>query len=66
MPAAAEKVAIDCTGYRCEMDKEVDLIIAGVEKRKDVIDAFIALQGAQEQMWVEFRDEHYDFSGIDT
>jgi len=60
MPAE-EKSAIDCTGYRCEMDREVDLIIAGVEKRKDVIDKFIEMQGNHEKDWKEFVAENYDF-----
>ncbi len=60
MPAA-EKSAIDCTGYRCEMDREVDLIIAGVEKRRDVIDEFVAMQGNHEKDWKEFVARNYDF-----
>lgn len=58
---ASKKVAIDCTGYRCEMDREVDLIIAGVEDREDVIDEFIKLQGEQEKDWQKFVEKHYDF-----
>jgi len=61
MSHAAEKVAIDCTGYRCEMDREVDLIIAGVESREDVIADFIKLQGDQEKAWLKFVDKNYDF-----
>jgi len=60
---AAKKAAIDCTGYRCEMDREVDLIIAGVEVRQDVIDKFVALQQSQEKDWLEFVAENYDFNG---
>lgn len=60
MPAA-EKSAIDCTGYRCEMDREVDLIVAGVETRDNVIEKFIALQQSQEKDWLEFVKENYDF-----
>lgn len=55
------KSAIDCTGYRCEMDNEVDLIIAGVEDREDVVDEFIKLQGDQEKMWLKFVEKNYDF-----
>jgi len=61
MSHAAKKAAIDCTGYRCEMDREVDLIIAGVEDREDVIDEFIKLQGEQEKMWNKFVDKNHDF-----
>ena len=61
MSHAAKKAAIDCTGYRCEMDKEVDLIIAGVEDREDVIDEFIKLQRDQEKMWNKFVDKNHDF-----
>jgi len=61
MSHASRKAAIDCTGYRCEMDREVDLIIAGVEDRDDVIDKFIKLQSEQEKQWLEFRNENYDF-----
>jgi len=61
MSHAAKKAAIDCTGYRCEMDKEVDLIIAGVEGREDVIDEFIKLQRDQEKMWNKFVDKNHDF-----
>lgn len=65
MSHASRKAAIDCTGYRCEMDREVDLIIAGVEDREDVIDKFIKLQGKQEKQWLEFVAENYDFSEHD-
>jgi len=58
---ASKKAAIDCTGYRCEMDREVDLIIAGVEDREDVIDEFLKLQGDQEKMWAKFVEKNYDF-----
>jgi len=61
MSHAAKKAAIDCTGYRCEMDSEVDLIIAGVEDREDVIDEFIKLQREQEKMWNKFVDKNHDF-----
>ena len=57
-----EKQAIDCTGYRCEMDREVDLIIAGIEVREDVIEKFIDLQQSQERDWLEFVAENYDFA----
>ena len=59
------KAAIDCTGYRCEMDHEVDLIVAGVEVREDVIAKFIKLQQQGEKDWLEFRAENYDFSDSD-
>jgi len=58
---AQKKAAIDCTGYRCEMDREVDLIIAGVEDREDVIDEFIKLQDDQEKDWQKFVDKNHDF-----
>jgi len=61
MSHGTKKSAIDCTGYRCEMDREVDLIIAGVEDREDVIDEFIALQGKQEKDWLKFVKKHHDF-----
>jgi len=61
MSHGTKKQAIDCTGYRCEMDREVDLIIAGVEDREDVIDAFIKLQRDQEKMWNKFVDKNHDF-----
>jgi len=60
MPAV-EKSAIDCTGYRKEMDNMVDLIVCGVEKRKEVIEEFIELQHAQEMLWMEFTEKNYDF-----
>jgi len=61
MSHGTKKAAIDCTGYRCEMDREVDLIIAGVEDREDVIDEFIKLQREQEKMWNKFVDKNHDF-----
>jgi len=61
MGHAREKAAIDCTGYRCEMDSEVDLITSGVETREDVIADFIKLQGDQEKMWLKFVEKNYDF-----
>ena len=61
MSHAAKKAAIDCTGYRCEMDSEVDLIISGVEDREDVIQEFIKLQGEQEKMWMKLSEKNYDF-----
>ncbi len=65
MSHASRKAAIDCTGYRCEMNREVDLIIAGLEAREDVIATFIELQQAQERDWLEFVAENYDFSDPD-
>jgi len=61
MSHGTKKAAIDCTGYRCEMDREVDLIIAGVEDREDVIDEFIKIQREQEKMWNKFVDKNHDF-----
>ena len=66
MSHASKKAAIDCTGYRCEMDREVDLIIAGVEGREDVIEKFIAMQQSQEKDWLEFVAENYDFDTDDS
>ena len=49
------KAAIDCRGYRCEMDGFVDLSLAGfvdhVEGQR-----FNELQDKQQDMWDEFRD----------
>jgi len=61
MSHAARKAAIDCTGYRKEMDNEVDLIVCGVEDRKKAINEFIELQQEQEKMWLAWRDEWHDF-----
>jgi len=61
MSHGTKKAAIDCNGYRCEMDNEVALIIAGVEDREDVIDEFIKLQRDQEKMWNKFVDKNHDF-----
>jgi len=55
------KAAIDCTGYRCEMDRMVDLIIAGAEDDERIIAEFIKLQGDQEKMWIRFVKKNYDF-----
>ncbi len=55
------KAAIDCTGYRCEMDREVDLIIAGVEDREDVIDEFNEMSSKHEKDWNKFVEKNHDF-----
>lgn len=55
------KAAIDCTGYRCEMDNLVALITCGAEDDEEIITDFIKLQGEQEKMWVKFTEKHYDF-----
>lgn len=60
MPCAAcGKAAIDCTGYRKEMDNMVDLIIAGVVKKDEIVAEFIELQQGQEKGWIEFRAKHF-------
>ena len=56
-----KKAAIDCTGYRCEMDNRVDLIVAQIETDEGIIDEFIKLQGDQEKMWLKFTEKHYGF-----
>ena len=56
MSGARCKAAIDCTGYRCEMDKAVDLIINGFYD-DEAIEAFIKVQRRQEKRWIEWRDE---------
>jgi len=61
MSHAAKKAAIDCTGYRKEMDNQVDLIICGGEDDESIIQDFIKLQGDQEKMWLKFVDKNYDF-----
>ena len=53
---ACAKAAIDCTGYRKEMDNTVDLIIADYYK-PEAVESFRCLQEAQERMWLEWRDE---------
>lgn len=55
------KAAIDCTGYRCEMDKLVTAILCGAEDDPEIIQAFIKLQGEQEKMWHKFTEKHYGF-----
>ena len=51
------KAAIDCTGYRSEMDKTVDLIVAGAYD-DEAIEAFLDLQRTQERLWLRWRDEY--------
>jgi len=55
------KAALDCTGYRCEMDKLVTAILCGAEDDPAIIQDFIKLQGDQEKMWIKFVDKNYDF-----
>lgn len=54
--AAKRKAAIDCTGYRSEMDSAVDLIIADLIDDDDV-ESFIEMQRLQEALWVDWRDK---------
>lgn len=61
MACPACKVAIQCTGYRKEMDGMVDLIVCGEENDKAIIEDFQKLQGAQEMLWKEFTMKHYGF-----
>jgi hypothetical protein len=62
MPCGAKcKAAIDCTGYRCEMDNLVALITCGAEDDEEIIADFIKLQGEQEKMWIKFVEKNYDF-----
>lgn len=56
------KVAIDCTGYRKEMDNAVDLIIANIIKDAAAVDAFIELQQTQESLWLAWRNEYGDIN----
>jgi hypothetical protein len=55
--ADTRKAAIDCTGYRAEMDKAIDLVIAGFFET-DAVCALIAVQQAQEALWREWRDKY--------
>ena len=56
------KVAIDCSGYRKEMDNAVDLIIANIIKDDDAVNAFIALQEQQESLWLAWRNQYGDIN----
>ena len=58
MPGGKCKAAVDCTGYRKEMDNAVDLIINDDIHNDIAIEKFIELQQAQEAMWLEWRDEY--------
>jgi hypothetical protein len=55
---AGKKAAIDCTGYRKEMDNAVDLIINHLITDDEAIQQFIELQQTQESMWLEWRDTY--------
>lgn len=56
MSSPRKKASIDCTGYRCEMDKNVDLIIAGeYDNDEEVIWRFVKIQERQEKMWLKWR-----------
>ena len=58
---ACKKAAIDCTGYRKEMDNMVSLIICVSEDNEEIIADFNELQGEQEKMWHKFTEKHYGF-----
>ncbi len=54
------KAAIDCTGYRKELDFETHRIINGKVKH-DAVEDFILMNQENEGRWKAYVAKHYEF-----
>jgi len=63
MSGRACKSAVDCTGFICEIEMAVHLIINGLISDPDAIDDFNEMKEKMEKRFEKWKAKHVDFDG---